>query len=184
MGEGVNDRRLSAYHIRRACEESLRRLKTDRIDLYQMHHIDRSSPWEEIWQAFETLVQAGKVVYAGSSNFAAWQIAQAQAVARERRFLGLVSEQSLYNLSERTVELEVLPACRALGLAVLPWSPLGGGVLAGGLGAAREGERRASPTARKLQEKLGSQLEAPSLREAQPRAGQRSPSPGSSGNRP
>ena len=129
MGTGPNDRRLSAYHIRRACDESLRRLQTDHIDLYQMHHIDRETPWEEIWQAMEILVQQGKIVYCGSSNFAAWHIACAQHAADKRHFLGLVSEQSLYNLTERRVELEVLPACRALGLGFLPWSPLAGGVL-------------------------------------------------------
>src|SRR3989449_173338 len=119
MGEGPNDSRLSAYHIRRACDESLRRLQTDHIDLYQMHHVDRETPWDEIWQAMEQLVAAGKVVYVGSSNFAGWQIAQANARATARHFLGLVSEQSLYNLSARTVELEVLPACRAHGVGAM-----------------------------------------------------------------
>jgi aryl-alcohol dehydrogenase-like predicted oxidoreductase len=131
MGDRPNDGRLSAYHIRRACEESLRRLQTDHVDLYQMHHVDRDTPWEEIWQAMETLVRQGKVVYCGSSNFAAWHIAWAQHAAETRHFLGLVSEQSLYNLTERRVELEVLPACRALGLGFLPWSPLAGGILGG-----------------------------------------------------
>src|SRR5438046_6462944 len=107
MGEGPNDRGLSAYHIHRACEESLRRLRTDHIDLYQMHHIDRTTPWEEIWQAMEQLVREGKVIYVGSSNFAGWHIVQANESARCRNFLGLVSEQSLYNLTARTVELEV-----------------------------------------------------------------------------
>ncbi len=142
MGDGPNDHRLSAYHIRSACEGSLRRLQTDHIDLYQMHHIDRDSPWEEIWQAMEQLVQAGKVLYIGSSNFAGWQIAVAQAEARARHFMGLVSEQSLYNLKARSVELEVLPACRALGLAVIPWSPLSGGVLGGSPTPDGKGRRR------------------------------------------
>src|SRR5690349_1034347 len=123
MGDGPNDSRLSAYHIRRACDESLRRLGTDRIDLYQMHHVDRGTPWDEIWQAMEQLVQQGKVVYVGSSNFAGWHVAQANAAAAARHFLGLVSEQTLYNLAARTVELEVLPACRAHGVGVIPWSP-------------------------------------------------------------
>ncbi len=131
MGEGPNERRLSSYHLRAACEASLRRLQTDHIDLYQMHHIDRDTPWDEIWQAMEHLVQSGKILYVGSSNFAGWQIAHAQGEARARHFLGLVSEQSLYNLRSRSVELEVLPACRALGIGVLPWSPLSRGVLAG-----------------------------------------------------
>jgi aryl-alcohol dehydrogenase-like predicted oxidoreductase len=139
MGSGPNDQRLSAYHVRRACEESLRRLQTDHIDLYQMHHVDRTTPWDEIWQAMEQLVREGKVLYVGSSNFAGWQLVQANAAAATRNLLGLVSEQSLYNLSARTIELEVIPACRALGLGLLPWSPLGGGFLGG---ARRAGEGR------------------------------------------
>lgn len=119
MGDGPNDRRLSAYHIRRACEESLRRLQTDHIDLYQMHHIDRDTPWEEVWQAMEQLVREGKVLYVGSSNFAGWHIAQANEAAAQRHFMGLVSEQSLYNLNARMVELEVLPVCAAYGLGVI-----------------------------------------------------------------
>ena len=158
MGEGPNDSRLSAYHIRRACDESLRRLQTDRIDLYQMHHVDRETPWDEIWQAMEQLVAAGKVVYVGSSNFAGWQIAQANARAAARHFLGLVSEQSLYNLSVRTVELEVLPACRAHGVGVIPWSPLAGGLLGGALQKAKEG-RRASERLQKSVERYRAQLE-------------------------
>jgi aryl-alcohol dehydrogenase-like predicted oxidoreductase len=131
MGDGVNDRGLSAYHIRKACEDSLRRLQTDHIDLYQMHHVERSTPWEEIWQAMELLVQQGKVLYVGSSNFAGLHIAQAQHAAEKRNFMGLVSEQSRYNLSTRMIELEVIPACRAYGLGLIPYSPLGGGLLAG-----------------------------------------------------
>ena len=141
MGLGPNDRRLSAYHIRKACEYSLRRLQTDHIDLYQMHHIDRFTPWEEIWQAMKLLVQQGKVLYIGSSNFAGWGIATAQAAASSRHFMGLVSEQSLYNLSVRAIELEVIPACRHYGLAVLPWSPLGGGYLGGVMQGVFEGRR-------------------------------------------
>jgi aryl-alcohol dehydrogenase-like predicted oxidoreductase len=141
MGEGQNDRGLSAYHIRQACEDSLRRLQTDHIDLYQMHHIERSTPWEEIWQAMEQLVREGKVLYVGSSNFAGWQIAQANSIAASRHFLGLVSEQSLYNLNARMIELEVIPACRAFGLGVIPWSPLGGGLLGGALQKANAGRR-------------------------------------------
>jgi aryl-alcohol dehydrogenase-like predicted oxidoreductase len=126
-----NDGLLSARHILDACDASLRRLQTDRIDLYQMHHVDRRAPWEEIWQAMETLVAQGKIIYAGSSNFAGWNIVQANEAAKARHFLGLVSEQSLYNLAARTVELEVLPACRAYGVGVIPWSPLAGGMLGG-----------------------------------------------------
>ena len=117
MTEWPNDGGLSARHIRDACEASLRRLQTDHIDLYQMHHVDRNAPWDEIWQAMETLVDQGKVIYVGSSNFAGWHIAQANEAASKRNFLGLVSEQSLYNLASRTVELEVLPACAATASA-------------------------------------------------------------------
>jgi aryl-alcohol dehydrogenase-like predicted oxidoreductase len=143
MGEWPNQGRLSALHITRACEDSLRRMKTDHIDLYQMHHIDRDTPWEEIWQAMETLVRQGKVLYVGSSNFAGWHIAQANEIAKSRHFMGLVCEQSLYNLIDRTVELEVIPACQSYGLGLIPWSPLKGGVLGGALKKATEGRRTA-----------------------------------------
>lgn len=159
MGDGPNERGLSAYHMRYACEESLRRLQTDHIDLYQMHHIDRETPWEEIWQAMEQLVREGKILYVGSSNFAGWHIAQAQGTAAARHFMGLVSEQSLYNLSARMIELEVIPACRAYGLGLIPWSPLGGGLLAGALRKAGEG-RRASQDIQEAIEKHHAQLEA------------------------
>ncbi len=141
MGEWPNESRLSAYHIKRACEESLRRLQTDHIDLYQMHHIDRTAPWEEIWQAMEQLVREGKIIYVGSSNFAGWHIAQAQSEAKARHFMGLVSEQSVYNLNARMVELEVIPACANYGLGLIPYSPLGGGLLGGVLKKASEGRR-------------------------------------------
>jgi aryl-alcohol dehydrogenase-like predicted oxidoreductase len=157
MGEGQNERRLSAFHIRKACEDSLRRLQTDHIDLYQMHHVDRETPWEEIWQAMEQLVHQGKIIYVGSSNFAAWNIAQAQGEASIRHFMGLVCEQSLYNLKDRMIELEVIPACRNLGLGLIPWSPLAGGLLSGALQKLSEG-RRASENVQKSIEKHRSQL--------------------------
>jgi aryl-alcohol dehydrogenase-like predicted oxidoreductase len=141
MGDWPNEARLSALHIKRACEGSLRRLQTDCIDLYQMHHVDRDTPWEEIWQAMEQLVREGKILYLGTSNFAGWQLAQAQELAKQRHFLGLVSEQSLYNLLERTVELEVIPACMAYGIGLIPWSPLARGLLAGALTPATSGRR-------------------------------------------
>ena len=165
MGNSPLDRGLSARHVRQACDDSLRRLGTDYIDLYQMHHVDRGktsetiarimkldygdhefhadhgAPWEEIWQAMEQLVTSGKVLYVGSSNFAAWNIAQANTLAAARNFLGLVSEQSKYSLATRAIELEVVPVCRALGLGLIPWSPLEGGLLAGSLDAATEGRR-------------------------------------------
>ena len=159
MGEGINERRLSAYQIRQAVEGSLRRLQTDHIDLYQMHHVDRETPWEEIWQAMEGLVQQGKVLYVGSSNFAALNIAMAQCAAEKRHFLGLVSEQSLYNLSARMIELEVIPACRAYGLGLIPWSPLAGGLL-GGLSAQTSAGRRVSENAQKNLEKIRAKLDA------------------------
>jgi aryl-alcohol dehydrogenase-like predicted oxidoreductase len=140
-GQWPNSGGLSARHIRHAAEASLRRLGTDHIDLYQFHHIDRSTPWEEIWEATERLVRDGKVIYVGSSNFAGRHIAQASETAKARHFLGLVSEQSLYNLMERTIELEVLPAARNYGLGLLPWSPLAGGLLAGALAKATGGRR-------------------------------------------
>ena len=139
MGDWPNENKLSALNIRRACEASLQRMQTDHIDLYQMHHVDRDTPWDEIWQAMDLLVQQGKVLYVGSSNFAGWHIAKANETARARHSLGLVSEQSLYNLAERSIELEVLPACRDYGLGVIPWSPLLGGLLGGALRKAREG---------------------------------------------
>lgn len=130
MGAGPNDRGLSARHIQMACEASLRRLQVDHIDLYQMHHIDRSARPEEIWQAMERLIGQGKITYVGSSNFPGWKIAQMNEQAMARHQLGLVSEQGLYNLIERRTELEVLPACREYGLGLITWSPLAGGLLA------------------------------------------------------
>lgn len=155
--------------MRRACSDSLRRLQTDRIDLYQMHHIDRGgprsieelnrfgyekeidfylgprrnyyTPWEEIWQGMEQLVREGKIIYSGSCNFPAWNIAHANGIARQRSFMGLISEQSYYNLNNRMLELEVIPACRELGLGLIPYSPLAGGLLAGILKKAKKGRR-------------------------------------------
>jgi NDP-hexose 2,3-enoyl reductase len=131
MSDGINDGGLSARHIQMACDASLKRLGVEHIDLYQMHHIDRSAPIEEIWQAMERLISQGKITYVGSSNFPGWAIARANETAKSRHQLGLVSEQSLYNLIERRVELEVIPACREYGLGLIPWSPLAGGLLAG-----------------------------------------------------
>jgi aryl-alcohol dehydrogenase-like predicted oxidoreductase len=159
MGTWPNQSKLSAVSIRRACEDSLRRLQTDHIDLYQMHHIDRETPWEEIWQAMEQLVREGKIVYVGSSNFAGWHIARANEIAKSRNFLGLVAEQSLYNLNARMIELEVLPACETYGLGVIPWSPLGGGLLGGVLKKVSEG-RRAEERTQKNIEKNRAKLEA------------------------
>ena len=152
MSDWPNDGRLSARHIRAACDASLRRLQTDHIDLYQMHHIDRTAPWDEVWQAMDVLVQQGKVIYVGSSNFAGWHIAQANESASRRGSLGLVSEQSHYNLAVRTIELEVLPACRHYGLAMIPWSPLSGGILGGVLGRDSVSRRQTAPALKRIEQ--------------------------------
>jgi aryl-alcohol dehydrogenase-like predicted oxidoreductase len=160
MGEWPNEGRLSALNIRRACDASLARLQTDYIDLYQMHHIDRHTPWEEIWEAMEVLRHQGKIVYVGSSNFAGWHIAKAQAAAERRNFLGLVSEQSIYNLVERSIELEVLPAAEDFGVGVIPWSPLHGGLLGGVVRKERDGSRRRAGRSAEVVEALRPKLEA------------------------
>lgn len=160
MDTGPNDRRLSAYHIKRACEASLKRLKTDHIDLYQMHHIDRNTPWEEIWQAMEQLIREGKITYVGSSNFAGWDIATAQCSANARHQLGLVSEQSLYNLTQRSIELEVIPALRHFGIGLIPWSPIGMGILGGAFDELPQGSRRATAGLQQRIQALRPKLEA------------------------
>jgi aryl-alcohol dehydrogenase-like predicted oxidoreductase len=159
MDEWPNEGKLSALNIRRALDASLKRLQTDYIDLYQFHHVDRSTPWDEIWQAIEVAVQQGKILYAGSSNFAGWHIAQAQAAAKERHFTGLVSEQSIYNLIVRDVEREVLPAAQEYGLGVIPWSPLQGGLLGGVIRKENQGVRRTEGRAKEALEKLRPQIE-------------------------
>jgi aryl-alcohol dehydrogenase-like predicted oxidoreductase len=160
MGDWPNEGKLSALNIRRACDASLRRLQTDYIDVYQMHHVDRDTPWDEIWQAMEVLVAQGKILYVGSSNFAGWHIAQANDAAAARGFFGLVSEQSLYNLFSRTVELEVLPAAIEYGVGVIPWSPLDGGLLGGVLKKEREGRRRVAGRAKQAVEEHHDQIAA------------------------
>ena len=150
IADHPNGKGVSAKAIRSAVEGSLRRLGTDYIDLYQMHHIDRSVPWEELWQAMDQLVTAGKVLYVGSSNFAGWHIAQACEAATRRHSLGLVSEQSKYSLLTRDIELEVLPAAQAYGVGVIPWSPLEGGLLAGAVAKAKSGRRSSA----RVQERL------------------------------
>ncbi|MDP8207046.1 MAG: aldo/keto reductase [Candidatus Electryonea clarkiae] len=156
--EGINDRYLSAYHIRQACEDSLQRLQTDHIDLYQMHHVDRNTPWEEIWQAMEQLIREGKVLYVGTSNFAGWHIVQGNEIAGKRNTLGIVSEQSLYHLENRAIEAELIPACEEYEVGIIPWSPLGGGLLGGVLKKLKEG-RRATKEILKRVEKDRSKLE-------------------------
>lgn len=144
-------RNLSAYKIRKHCEGSLKRLQTDWIDLYQMHHIDRDCPWDETWQAFDNLGKQGKIVYVGSSNFAGWDIATACQEASKRSLMGLVSEQSIYHLDNRMVELEVIPACRHYGLGLIPWSPLGGGLLGGALEKVTSGRRTSEEMLKRIE---------------------------------
>ncbi len=162
MGDWPNEGKLSALNIRRACEASLKRLQTDYIDIYQMHHIDRNTPWDEIWDAMDVLRQQGKILYVGSSNFAGWHIAQASEAAKRRNHLGLVSEQSLYNLVERSAELEVLPAAQHYGLGVIPWSPLHGGLLGGILKKQAQGDvkRSTDGRAKDMLERLRPAIEA------------------------
>lgn len=148
----------SAPKIIRHCEDSLKRLKTDRIDLYQLHHIDRECPMDEMWDAMETLQNQGKIIYVGSSNFAGWDIATACMTARMRNRQGLVSEQSVYNLDNRMIELEVIPACRHFGMGVIPWSPLAGGLLGGALQKLSEGRRGGDEFQKRVEGKK-SQLE-------------------------
>ncbi len=152
MGDGRNDGKLSARHIVQACHASLERLQTDYIDVYQMHHVHRQAPWEEIWQAMDTLIRQGKVLYVGSSNFAAWNIMQANEFARRQGMLGLVSEQSLYNLNARMIELELVPACRNQGVGILPWAPLSSGLLGGIIEKTEQGRRAHATTQKRLEE--------------------------------
>ena len=154
-----DQRSLSAYKIHKHCEGSLQRLQTDRIDIYQMHHVDRDCPWNETWTAFNSLIGQGKVVYIGSSNFAGWDIATACQEAAQRNLLGLVSEQSIYHLDNRAIELEVIPACRHYGLGLIPWSPLAGGLLGGALEKVETG-RRSNPQMVARVEAKRTQLEA------------------------
>jgi aryl-alcohol dehydrogenase-like predicted oxidoreductase len=120
---------LSLYKVRRHLESSLKRLQTDHLELYYMHHIDRNVTWDEMWDAFQPLVQQGTVDYVASSNFAGWNIAMAQAEAKARHILGLVCEQHCYNLLCRLPELELLPSAKANGLGVVTWAPLQHGLL-------------------------------------------------------
>ncbi|GAA4264541.1 aldo/keto reductase [Frondihabitans peucedani] len=160
MGDWPNQGKLSALNIRQAIDASLERLQTDHIDLIQFHHIDRATPWDEIWQAIEVAVQQGKILYVGSSNFGGWHIAQAQEAAKARHFTGLVSEQSIYNLIKREVELEVVPAAIHYGLGVIPWSPLNGGILGGIVGKEQEGKRRLTGRSKEFVDAHRDQLEA------------------------
>jgi aryl-alcohol dehydrogenase-like predicted oxidoreductase len=160
MGDWPNEGKLSGLNIRRALDASLARLQTDYIDLYQFHHIDRTTPWDEIWQAIDVAITAGKILYVGSSNFAGWHIAQAQAAAQQQGLIGLSSEQSFYNLIVRDIELEVIPAAQHYGVGIIPWSPLNGGLLGGVLRQDREGKRRLEGRAAQTVESKRPQIEA------------------------
>jgi aryl-alcohol dehydrogenase-like predicted oxidoreductase len=160
MDPWPNNKGVSALNIRRACDASLKRMQTDHIDLYQMHHIDRATPWEEIWQAMEVLVAQGKILYVGSSNFGGWHIAQAQAEAKSRNFMGLVSEQSIYNLLTRDIEREVIPAALNYGIGIIPWSPLHGGILGGVLKKERDSSRRLVTRSKEALDAQRPQIEA------------------------
>lgn len=160
MDSWPNNKLLSALNIRRAVDASLKRLQTEYIDLYQMHHIDRTTPWDEIWQAMEILVSQGKILYVGSSNFAGWHLAQAQSEAKSRNFLGLVSEQSIYNLAQRDIEREVIPAAQNYGIGILPWSPLHGGLLGGVLKKERDSKRRLEGRSKERLDAVGDRVAA------------------------
>ncbi len=122
---------ISAYKVYRQAQDSLRRLQTDHIDLYQVHHIDRTITGAEFWGTFERLIADGDVLYLGTSNFPGWGLAKYQSIANQRGLLGIVSEQSMYNLLCRYPELEVLPAALEFGIGVIPYMPLAGGLLTG-----------------------------------------------------
>lgn len=141
IGDWPNDGKLSALNIRNSLDASLRRLKTDHVDLIQFHHIDRNTPWDEIWQAMDVAVRQGKVIYSGSSNFAAWHIAVAQEAAHRRQSPGLVCDQSFYNLFTRDIEQEIIPVLKHYGMGLIPWSPLNQGLL-GGILRKEQGHRR------------------------------------------
>ena len=158
MTDRPNESKLSALNIRRALDASLKRLQTDYIDIYQFHHVDRNTPWDEIWQAVEVAIQQGKILYSGSSNFAGWHLAQAQEAAARRNYTGLVSEQSIYNLLTRNIELEVIPAAQQYGIGIIPWSPLHGGLLGGVLKKEHDGVRRLAGRAAETLEKHRGQI--------------------------
>lgn len=131
MGDGPNDQGVSRYHILKACEDSLRRLQTDHIDLYQLHRPPMTVPQDETLRAFDDLVRSGKVRYIGCSTFPAWKVMEALAISQQQNLARYISEQPPYNLLDRRIENELVPLAHQYGMALLPWSPLAGGILAG-----------------------------------------------------
>jgi aryl-alcohol dehydrogenase-like predicted oxidoreductase len=131
VGEGPNERGNSRYHIIKACEDSLLRLQTDHIDLYQLHRPVMDIPQDETLRAMDDLVRAGKVVYIGCSTFPAWKVMEGLAVSEKMNLVRFVSEQPPYNLLDRRIENELIPLAQQYGMAIIPWSPLAGGILAG-----------------------------------------------------
>jgi aryl-alcohol dehydrogenase-like predicted oxidoreductase len=131
VGPGPNDSGDSRYHIVRACEDSLRRLQTDRIDLYQLHRPPIAFPQDETLRAFDDLIRAGKLLYIGCSTHPAWMVMEALALSERLGLNRYISEQPPYNLLDRRIENELIPLCQRYGLAILPWSPLAGGILTG-----------------------------------------------------
>ena len=141
MGPSANARGSSRYHLVRAVEASLRRLQTDRIDVFYLHRFDDATDLAETLRALDDLVRAGKILYPACSNFAAWQVAHALGLARTEQFAPLVAIQPMYNLAKRTAETEILPMAHALGIGVIPYSPTGGGLLTGKYGVDRKPDR-------------------------------------------
>ncbi len=131
MGEGQNDKGISRYHIMKACDDSLRRLQTDHIDLYQLHRPSSTIPQDETLRALDDLVRAGKVRYIGCSTFPAWMVMEGLSTSERYNLVRFVSEQPPYNLLDRRIENELVPLCQKYGIAIIPWSPLAGGILAG-----------------------------------------------------
>ncbi len=160
MGEGPGIARASRWYMRRAVEDSLRRLRTDYIDLYQLHRPDGITPIDETLAALDDLVREGKVLYVGSSNFAAWQVTEAEWSARQDGRSRFVSAQNHYSLLERGAEQELLPACAQAGVGLLPFFPLANGLLTGKY---RRGEERPTGTrmdGRQISDKQWSRIEA------------------------
>ncbi len=154
MGDGPNELGASSYHIMNAVEASLKRLKTDYIDLYYIHRPDPTTPIEETLRTLNDLVRTGKVRYIGCSNFAAWQLCEAMWTSRVNKLEPFVVVQSQYNLLDRNIESELVPCCQAYGVGVVPWGPLASGFLTGKYNRGKpapDGTRLSSPRSRSNQ---------------------------------